>query len=130
MGTIAQLYRAIYSQLRHVSTIGKKNLLSSNTSSTCPHNMANFGPLTAEMSSGFASCQRYCTASSSGRQPDFAALNRRRHLCSEGRPSRSALAHILAQFITVHKNTIIICFPCFLACFHTVGWLTGRTCGL
>jgi len=25
-------------------------LLSSNTSSTCPHNMANFGPLTAEIS--------------------------------------------------------------------------------
>ena len=27
----------------------KKNLLKSNTSSTCPHNMANFGPLTAEI---------------------------------------------------------------------------------
>jgi len=26
----------------------KKNLLNSNTSSTCPHNMMNFGPLTAE----------------------------------------------------------------------------------
>jgi len=26
-----------------------KNLLSSNASSTCPHNMANFGPLTAEI---------------------------------------------------------------------------------
>jgi len=34
----------------HVSTIGK-NLLSSNTSSTCPHNMVNFGPL-AEIGSG------------------------------------------------------------------------------
>jgi len=34
--------------LRHVSTIGKK-LLNSNTSSTCPHNMVNFGPLTAEI---------------------------------------------------------------------------------
>jgi len=30
----------------------KKNLLNSNTSSTCPHNMVNFGPLTAEISSG------------------------------------------------------------------------------
>ena len=28
----------------------KKNLLSSNTSSTCPHNVANFGPLMAEIS--------------------------------------------------------------------------------
>jgi len=44
---------------------------------------------------GFASWQRYCTASSSGRQPKFAALNRGRHLCSTGQPSRWALAHIL-----------------------------------
>jgi len=27
----------------------KKNLLNSNTSSTCPDNMVNFGPLVAEM---------------------------------------------------------------------------------
>jgi len=49
LGTIPQLCRAISSQLRHVSTIGKKNLLSSNMSSTCPHNMVNFGPLAAEI---------------------------------------------------------------------------------
>jgi len=48
-GTIAQLWRAVSSQVRHVSTIGKKNFLSSNISSTCPHNMVNFGPLTAEI---------------------------------------------------------------------------------
>jgi len=42
------LCRAISSQLRHVSTIGK-NLLSSNISSTYPHNMVNFGPLAAEI---------------------------------------------------------------------------------
>ena len=47
-----------------------------------------------QISAGFASWQRYCTASSSGRQPNFAALNRLRHLCSAGRPSRWALAHI------------------------------------
>jgi len=50
----------------------EKNLLSSNTSSTCPHNMAKFGTLKAEIGSGvwgtptnfnrFASWQRYCTA--------------------------------------------------------------------
>jgi len=34
--------------LRHVSTIGK-NLLSISISSTCPHNMVNFGPLAAEI---------------------------------------------------------------------------------
>jgi len=49
----------------------EKNLLSSNISSTCPHNMVNFGPLVAEILSlvwgtpgnfnGF-SWQRYCTA--------------------------------------------------------------------
>jgi len=46
LGTIAQLCWAISLQLRHVSTMGK-NLLNSN-----PDNMANFGPLTAEIGSG------------------------------------------------------------------------------
>ena len=83
----------------------KKTLLSSNTSSTRPDNMVNVGPLTAEIgsgvwgtlqiSTGFASWQRYCTASSSGRQLNFAALNTERHLRSAGRPSRWALADIL-----------------------------------
>jgi len=84
----------------------KKNLLSSNMPSTWPHNMVNFGPLAAEVDpvvwgtpanfNGFRvlALQRYCTASSSGRQPNFAALNRGRHLCSARRPSRWALAHI------------------------------------
>ena len=48
LGTIAQLCRAISSQQRHVSTIGK-NLLSSNISSTCPHNMLNLGLVAAEI---------------------------------------------------------------------------------
>ena len=49
----------------------RKNLLSSNIPSTCPYNMANFGPLAAEIfllvwapqliSTVFASWQRYCT---------------------------------------------------------------------
>jgi len=46
LGTIAQLCRVVSSQLRHISTTGK-NLLSSNISSTCPHNMVNFGQLAA-----------------------------------------------------------------------------------
>jgi len=46
--TIAQLCQAISSQLRHISTI-RKNLLNSNISSTCPHNVVNFGPLMAEI---------------------------------------------------------------------------------
>jgi len=49
----------------------KKDLLNSNTFSTCHHNMVNFGPLTAEIgsgvwgkliSTGFASWQHYCMA--------------------------------------------------------------------
>ena len=35
---------------------------------------------------------------SSVRQPNFAAMNRGRHLYSAGRPSRRALAHILVSF--------------------------------
>jgi len=47
-GTIAQLCWAISSQLKHVSTIGKK-LLGSNISPTCPYIIVNFGLLAAEM---------------------------------------------------------------------------------
>ena len=94
LGTIAQLCRAISSQLEHVST-------NANISPTCPHNMANFGPLTAEIGSGGVSRLGSVTArhSSSGHQPNFAALNRGRHLYSTGQPSRWALAHILVFLI-------------------------------
>ena len=40
--------------------------------------------------------------SSSERQPNFAALNRGRHLCSAGRPSRWALAHISSLLFFGH----------------------------
>jgi len=113
LGTIAQLCRAISSQLRHVLTIG-----SSNISSRCPHNMVNFGPLAAEISpvvwgtpanfNGFASRQRYTARhSGSGRQPNFASLNRGRHLYSAGRPSRWALAHILVKLTFVRMLILI-----------------------
>jgi len=58
--------------LRHVSTTGKKLVKEQYLLHKCPHNMANFGPLAAEMlpgfgapqqiSTGFASWQRYYTA--------------------------------------------------------------------
>ena len=112
LGTIAQLCWAISSPLRHASTIGK-NLLNSNISSISLRNMVNFGALAAEtvslvwgtqqISTGFAPWQRYCTASSSGRQPNFTALNRGRHLYSAGRPSRWALAHILVSCVIHFK---------------------------
>ena len=88
---------------RHVSTIGK-SLLSSNISSTCPHNMMNFGPLAAEILSlvwgtpGNFNRFRVLAALLHGTLvvgvSQTAALNRGRHLYSAGRPSRWALAHI------------------------------------
>ena len=86
----------------------KKNLLSSNISSRCPHNMVNFGLLAAEIVSlvwgtpanfnGF----RVLTALLHGTLvvgvSQTAAFNRGRHLYSAGRPSRWALAHILVKY--------------------------------
>jgi len=78
----------------------RKKVLNSNTSSTCPDNMVNFGPLAGEIDR-FGSlghpckCQRVSRLgnvrpttrhSSSRRQPNFATLNRGRHLYSAGRP--------------------------------------------
>jgi len=48
---IAQIFLAVSSQLRQ-STIGKKLVKQQFVSSTCFHNMANFGPLKAEIGSG------------------------------------------------------------------------------
>ena len=109
LGTIPQLCRAISSQLRHVSTIGK-NLLSSNISSIYSHNMVNFGPLAAEIVSlvwgtpgnfsGFRvlAALLHCTLVVSVSQT--AALNRGRHLYSAGRPSCWALGHISSSFFS------------------------------
>ena len=60
--------------------------------------------------------------SSIGRQPNFAALSRGRHLYSAGRPSRWALAHILVC-------SCVACFCCVrFSFFGTMprDWL-GRT---
>jgi len=99
----------------------KKNLLSSNVSSTCPPKFVYLRP-----TSGWdllASLGHPCkfqwvshlgsvTArhSSSGRQPNFAALNRGHHLYSAWRPSRWALTHISS----LHLVSSILC--------QEVGW--------
>ena len=82
----------------------KKNLFSSNISPTCPHNMVNFGPLAAEIVSlvwgtpgnfnGFRVLAALLHGTLVVGVSQTAALNRRRHLYSAGRPSRWALAHI------------------------------------
>jgi len=54
LGTIAQLCRAagwIFATKECIDN-RKKNLLNSNISSACPHNMANFDSLAAEIGSG------------------------------------------------------------------------------
>ena len=83
----------------------KKNLLSSNSSSRCPHNMVNFGLLAAEVVSlvwgtpANFNAFRVMAALLHGTLvvgvSQTAAFNRGRHLYSAGRPSRWAFAHIL-----------------------------------
>ena len=85
----------------------KKNLLSSNISSTGPHNMVNFGLLAAEIVSlvwctpgnfnGFRVLGALLHGTLVVGVSQTAALNRGRHLYSAGRPSRWALAHISSQ---------------------------------
>ena len=106
---MAQLCRAISSQLRHVSTIGKKNLLRSNISPTCPYNMVNFGPLAAEIISLVWSTP----ANFNGFRVlaallhiQTAALNRGHHLYSTGRPSRWALAHISSLIFFLYCKSL------------------------
>jgi len=107
LGTIAQLCRAIASQLRHVSTIGKKPV----KQQYLLHMFPQYGeprPTSGWDRSGssrhpckFQRVSRLGSVtarhSSIWRQPNFAALNRGRHLYSTGRPSRWALAHILVE---------------------------------
>jgi len=99
-GTIGQIYRTVSSQLRHASTIGKKNLLNTDTSSTCPHNMVNFSLLTAEICwqvwgtpanfNGFRVLAALLHGTLVVGVSQTAALNRGRHLCLAGRPSHSS----------------------------------------
>jgi len=72
--------------------------------------MVNFGLLAASLGhpSYFQRLPRLGSVtarqSSSERHPNFAALNRGRHLCSAGRPSRWALAHILVPLKIVPSH--------------------------
>jgi len=82
----------------------EKDLLSSNISSTCPHNMVNFGPLAAEIVSlvwgtpGNFNGLRVLAALLHGTLvvgvTQTTAFNRGRHLYLAGHPSRWPLAHI------------------------------------
>ena len=78
--------------------------------------MVNFGLLAAEIVLGSLGHPSYfqrlprlgsviAQQSSSERQPNFAAVNRRRYLCSAVRPSRWALAHISS--FCLHKASAV-----------------------
>jgi len=93
-----------------------KNLLSTNISPMCPHNMVNFGPLAAEIDpvvwgtpanfNGFLVLAALLHDTLVFGVSHTAALNRGRHLYSAGRPSRWALAHILVLWCCFcHQQT-------------------------
>jgi len=110
LGTVPQLCQVISSQLRHVSSIGKKKLVKQQYLLYMSPQYDELRPtsgwdlfVSLEHPCKFqlVSCLGSVTArhSSSGRQPNFTALNRGRHLCSAGRPSHWALAHILVHIV-------------------------------
>jgi len=138
LGTITQLCRAISSQLRHVSTIGKN--LSGNISFTCSHNMVNFSILAADIGwpvwgtpanfNGFCVLAALLHGTVVVGVSQTAVLNRGRHLYSAGRPSRWALGHIsswswflcpwICDFWLIHELVY------FLQCFDMTLLMVDR----
>jgi len=102
--TIAQICGATSSQLRHVSTIGKKRVKQHYLPHICLQYMVHFGPQATEIVSlvwgtpanfnGFCVLAALLHVTLLVGVSQSAALNRGRHLYSAGRPSRWALAHI------------------------------------
>ena len=110
LSTVTQICQAISSQLRHVSTIGKEIAkqqyllqMSLQYGELRPTNgwdrLADLGHPSYFSRYRVLAALLHGSQVGSGRQPNFAALNRGRHLCSAGRPSRWALAHILVFII-------------------------------
>jgi len=95
----------------------KKSLLKSNISPTCAHYMLNIGPLVAVICwrvwgnpanfNGFHVLAALQCDTGSRRQPNFAALNRGRHLYSAGPPFPQ---------IDIIRAVVIVC--CTVQCTH------------
>jgi len=121
LGTIAQLRRAISFKLCNEGTYRQsgKNLLSSNMSSTCSHNMVNFGPIAAEILSlvwGRGSPANFngfrVLSSVTARHLVVGVsqtLRRWTEGATAGRPSRWASAHILVYSISVYVLGLSAC---------------------
>jgi len=127
----------IFANKAHIDN--RKKNLNSNISSTCPHNMVNFGPLAAEICwrvwgtpSKFQQVSHLGSViawpSSSRHQPNFAALNTGRHLYSAGWPSRWALAHILVMFFFTVQISVQIYVHCITQHTTVLQPLYGKIC--
>ena len=115
------LYHRNYSTYRQSG----KNLLSSNISSTCPHNMVNFGPLAAEIVSLVwgtpANFNRFRVLAALLHGTlvvgvsQTAAFNRGCHLYSAGRPSGWALAHISSYYMYLCEWILFLIYETLIA---------------
>jgi len=132
LGTIPQFCRAISSQLRHVSTIGKKLVKQRNLLYMSPQ----YGEL--RPTSGW---DRFVSLGTPGNFNGFrvlaellhgtlvvgvsqtAAFNRGRHLHSAGRPSRWAFANISSFVFVLHHLRIRIIIHYFVACCYLNYWV-------
>ena len=137
LGTIAQLCRPISSQLRHILTVGKKLI----KQQCLPHMSSQYRelwltsgwdlleslrhPCKFQRVSRLGSVTPRPRHSSSGRQPNFAALNRGRHLYSARRPSRWALAHISSSFLVITERCV-----CVFCRQQSEGFVIGDQCGV
>jgi len=106
----------------------EKNLLNSKISSTCSHNMANFGPLTADIgsgvraaqqiSTGFASCLCYCSD----------VVHRRpTKLCTFGRLLRWYTMYTFSAALAPTEFCLVQNSLCPSIAFAYIGSVTART---
>ena len=108
----------------------EENVLNSNISPSCPYNMVNFGQLVVEISSLVwgtpANFNGFRVLASLLHGTLIVGVSQT--LRHGGRPSRSALAHILVGIILCHSLFVYVCFCVRFSFFSTVprDWL-GKT---
>ena len=137
LGTIAQLRRAISSQIRHVSTIGKKLVKQQYLPYMSPQ-YGELGRLAAEIVSlvwgtpgnfnGFRVLAALLHGTLVVGVSQTPAFNRGRHLYSAGRPSGWALAHISSSFpFSWGRQCLVInsyCRFCHACCWLITNYIS------